>query len=397
MNNKYDIIIAGSGISGMSLAYYCAKSNLNVLVIEKRNILGGSFTTESVNDYWLELGAHTMYSSYGNLIDIIEGCGIKNDIIKRKKVPYKAYKNDKAHSIISQFSILELLFSLPSLFMIKKDNQTVETYYSRILGKRNYMKFFQYMFNAVPSQPTNDFPANILFKKRKRRKDVLKSFTFRDGMKSIIEAISKLPGIETVTGTPIKSVARKNNIFLITTENQQTFESDYLALATPANITAGLLKTLIPDISNLVGKIKYVNTESAGIIIRKDDIDFKEIAGLVGVNADFYSVVSRDVVEDDKYRGFVFHFIPGKSNDQAKIDYICTTLNIPEEKLVQSFIRQNTVPSFRLGHESIIREIDNLLLEDNLLITGNYFSGMAIEDCVSRSLCEFDRLQNIRK
>ena len=76
MDKKYDIVIVGSGISGMSLAYYCAMEKLNVLVVEKSDAMGGSFTTVNSNDYWLEMGAHTMYNSYGNFIDIIEGLSL---------------------------------------------------------------------------------------------------------------------------------------------------------------------------------------------------------------------------------------------------------------------------------------------------------------------------------
>ena len=176
MDKKYDVVVVGSGISGMSLAYYCAREKMSVLVLEKNEATGGSFTTVNSDDYWLEMGAHTMYNSYGNFIEIIEGCGLKEEIIQRKKVPYKAYKNGKISSVISQFNIPQLIVSIPSLFSIKKDGQTVESYYSRIVGKKNYNKFFQYMFNAVPSQATNDFPADILFKKKRSKKGYTEEF-----------------------------------------------------------------------------------------------------------------------------------------------------------------------------------------------------------------------------
>ena len=112
MDKKYDIIIVGSGISGMSLAFYCAREKLNVLVLEKNDSLGGSFTTVESDNYWLEMGAHTMYNSYGNFIEIIEGCGLKEDLIRRKKVPYKVYNNGKISSVISQFNIPRLLVSI---------------------------------------------------------------------------------------------------------------------------------------------------------------------------------------------------------------------------------------------------------------------------------------------
>jgi len=396
MDKRYDIVIVGSGISGMCLAYYCAMDQMNVLVLEKNNSPGGSFTTKNSDNYWLEMGAHTMYNSYGNLIDVIEGCGLGEDIIQRKKVPYKAFKDGKISSVISQFSIPQLLFSLPSLFRIKKDNQTVESYYSRIVGKKNYHKFFQFMFNAVPSQPTNDFPADVLFKKRNRRKDILKSFTFRLGIKSIIEAISKVQGIDVITGTNVTSITMKDDSYQITSEDKDIYEAEYLALASPVNATAELTKSLLPGISKEISRINYVYTDSVGITIEKKDVNIKKVAGIIGINEDFYSVVSRDVVEDEKYRGFVFHFKPGKLDTPAKIEFICKVLGIAKENIKDTFCIQNTVPSFKLGHESIVKEIESLIEGKKLLLTGNYFSGMAIEDCVSRSRSEFNRLQKLR-
>jgi oxygen-dependent protoporphyrinogen oxidase len=43
----------------------------------------------------------------------------------------------------------------------------------------------------------------------------------------------------------------------------------------------------------------------------------------------------------------------------------------------------------------LVRELDSLLAGKGLLLTGNYFIGLAIEDCVSRSLSEFRRLRGL--
>jgi protoporphyrinogen oxidase len=393
MEKKYDIVIVGSGISGMSLAYYCAKEKLNVLVLEKNEVPGGSFTTVNSDNYWLEMGAHTMYNSYGNFIEVIEGCGLREEIIQRKKVPYKAYNKGKISSVISQFNIPQLIVSMPSLFSIKKDDQTVESYYSRIVGKKNYKNFFQYMFNAVPSQATNDFPADILFKKRNRRKDILKSFTFRQGIRSVINAISKFPGIDVVTGAGVSSISVSQDSYEITTENREIYKTEFLALAAPVNVAAELTRSFSPEISEEIGKIEFVLTDSVGISIEKKDVNIKEVAGIIGINEDFYSVVSRDVLEDENYRGFVFHFKPGILDNPEKIEFICKVLDISKDKIKDTYYVQNTVPSFKLGQKSIVKEIDNLLKGKKLLLTGNYFSGMAIEDCVSRSKSEFNRIK----
>ena len=50
-----------------------------------------------------------------------------------------------------------------------------------------------------------------------------------------------------------------------------------------------------------------------------------------------------------------------------------------------------------LGHQEIVDDIDRLAADLPLFITGNYFAGLAIEDCVSRSFDEFGRLQRLQQ
>ena len=45
---KYDVIIAGGGVSGIAAAYTAAKNGLKTLIIEKESFLGGSITSSLV-------------------------------------------------------------------------------------------------------------------------------------------------------------------------------------------------------------------------------------------------------------------------------------------------------------------------------------------------------------
>ena len=55
--------------------------------------------------------------------------------------------------------------------------------------------------------------------------------------------------------------------------------------------------------------------------------------------------------------------------------------------------KENYIPSLRIGHPEIIAKVERLLAGKPLFLAGNYFRGVAIEDCVSRSLSEFQRLK----
>ena len=161
---KYDVIIVGGGISGMSFAHYARKAGMSCLLIEKESRIGGSFHSARLgkdNDqFWIELGAHTCYNSYTNLIEVMEDCGMINEVTPRAKVPFRLLKKGQVKSFPSQINFLELLVSVPRLFTKKKEGETVKSYYGSIVGQRNFKKVFSALFSAVPSQNAGECPAN---------------------------------------------------------------------------------------------------------------------------------------------------------------------------------------------------------------------------------------------
>ncbi len=50
------------------------------------------------------------------------------------------------------------------------------------------------------------------------------------------------------------------------------------------------------------------------------------------------------------------------------------------------------LPSPTLGHDLTVKEIDRLVAGTRLALTGNYFAGLALEDCAIRSREEFARV-----
>jgi hypothetical protein len=104
--------------------------------------------------------------------------------------------------------------------------------------------------------------------------------------------------------------------------------------------------------------------------------------------------VSRDTVRHEHYRGFSFHFKPGSGDLPFKLKRIAEVLRVNSDQLEEVATTGNSVPSLLVGHGSLLCEIDRLIAGKRLLLTGNYFSGLAIEDCVSRSLSEFSRLKD---
>lgn len=388
--SQHDVIIVGGGISGMSLAHYCAKAGLKPLVMDKNDRMGGTFNTCRKDDFWFELGAHSCYNSYGNLVDLIRETGSLDKIIKPGSAGYKLFTKDTIKSIMSQMSIPELLFSLPKMLGAKMNGETVESFYSKILGKRNFEKAIGPMFNAVICQKSNEFPADMLFKKRERRKEVIKKFSLQGGLKSIIDAIAADPAIETVAGREVKDIEFAENFFTVTTTDGSSFEAKLLALAVPSQPAAAMLQKSFPQIANKLIALQAANVETLGVIVRKEETKIGPIAALAASDDIFYSFVSRDPFPDPVYRGFAFHFKADAGSRESRLDRIAQVLGTKNFEHIAG--AEHVVPSLRLGHKETIAEVDGLLAGTPLLLTGNYFTGLAIEDCVSRSLQESRRV-----
>lgn len=68
MTNKYDAIVIGAGHNGLVAATYMAKSGLKVLVVERREIVGGAAVTEQIfPGFDFDAGAHRVGSLHPNL------------------------------------------------------------------------------------------------------------------------------------------------------------------------------------------------------------------------------------------------------------------------------------------------------------------------------------------
>jgi protoporphyrinogen/coproporphyrinogen III oxidase len=352
--------------------------------------MGGTFNSCRTDNFWFELGAHSCYNSYGNLVDLLRETGSLAKVIKPGNAGYKLFTKDGIKSIMSQMSIPEFIFSLPSMFGAKMDGETVESFYSKIVGKRNYEQAIGPMFNAVICQNAGEFPADMLFKRRARRKDVIRKFSLQGGLQSIIEAVAAEPAIETVAGKEVEEIDFTDNVFMVTAADGSTLETKWLALAVPSGPAARMLQKSFPTIANKLSALKAEKVETLGVIIRKEETKIGPIAALAASEDIFYSFVSRDPFPDPVYRGFAFHFKAGVGSRETRLERIAQVLGTRNFEHIAG--AEHVIPALRLGHKEIIAEIDGLLAGTPLLLTGNYFTGIAIEDCVSRSLQESRRL-----
>ena len=73
-----DIIILGAGLTGLTLAYNLKKHNINIVLLEGRERLGGRiFTKQNPNSPPMEMGATWISPQHTLLLDLLQELGVK--------------------------------------------------------------------------------------------------------------------------------------------------------------------------------------------------------------------------------------------------------------------------------------------------------------------------------
>ncbi|WP_088041467.1 NAD(P)/FAD-dependent oxidoreductase [Bacillus sp. EAC] len=72
-DDKWDVVILGGGIAGLTASIYLAKEGKTVLLVEKGSKLGGRGISNNVGGAQLNLGAHALYT---NTLEILNEVGV---------------------------------------------------------------------------------------------------------------------------------------------------------------------------------------------------------------------------------------------------------------------------------------------------------------------------------
>jgi protoporphyrinogen oxidase len=398
MIEHFPHVVIGGGISGLGAAHFAQRLGFETLVLEHSGRVGGTLNSvhfAACAGFWTEAGGHTCYNSYGNLLSILDDLGLIPLLRPKEKVPFRLWREGERRSILSALHPFELLAALPRLWRSSREGKGLAEFYAGTFGPKNYRDLFGPAFRAVVCQPPDQFPAELLFRKKPRRKGLPKSFTLPRGLGEIAQAIADQDGLDVRLNQQVSGVTRVGAGFRVSLSGGDEIVCDALTLAVPPDVAAALIPAGLPDASALAAGIGVAEIETLVLAVPARDLNHRRLpslAGLISVDDVFYSAVSRDYVPDPLWRGFAFHFQPGVLGPADQLKLACRALGVGTDRVAEVAHAANRLPALRTGHADLVARLDQALAGTRLGITGNWFIGVSIEDCLTRSRKEVDRL-----
>ena len=226
--------------------------------------------------------------------------------------------------------------------------------------------------------------------------------SFEKGMSALTDKLAEQLGSRIRIATPVKDISRDGNRYSLQLGNGEEVESDRLILAAPAHAQAGMLKTLDPALAALLDEIPYPALSVVCFGYRKqrvgkvlDGFGFlvpsKEQRAVLGTIVDSNVFPGRAPEDSILLRSMVggartpeFALLP----DEQLISRVCGDLQDilgvnAEPDFIRIFRHQRAIPQYNVGHAARLKAIDERLQKHpGLVLTGNAFKGVSLNDCV---------------
>ncbi len=311
---KKNIAIIGSGITGLTIAYYLKKAGIGFRIFEKSNHIGGVINTVSENGFLFETGPNSGTLSNTQTVRLFEELSDKfelelaNNSAKKRLI----LKNNKWYALPSGLfsAVTTPLFSFKDKLRIlgepfrKPGNNPLETV-SELVVRRLGKSFLDYAIDpfisgiyagnpdylvtkyALPKlynleQQYGSFIKGAIKKAKEPKTDIEKKvtkdiFSAKGGLIQIVNAIIKKIGTENIELNKSIGITKNDNFYLIDGQEYSSVVSTVNASELPDLLTFAD-KNVLQDIVNT----KYAKVTEITIGFKKwNGIKLDAFGGLI--------------------------------------------------------------------------------------------------------------------
>ena len=163
------IVIVGAGPAGLTAAYELVKRDLQPVILEKADKVGGLARTEAYKDYRFDMGGHRFFTKVQKVQRLWEEM-LGDDFLKVARLSRIRYDGRFLDYPLNPFNVLSNLGIVESLLILVSyldaqlrphaEEQTFEQWVSNRMGKRLFKTFFRSYTEKVWGIPCNQIRAD---------------------------------------------------------------------------------------------------------------------------------------------------------------------------------------------------------------------------------------------
>ncbi len=448
--SQLDVAIIGGGISGLSALHYLRQKNagLNIRLFESDSRPGGTIGTDFIDGYSFDHGPNGFLDREPLTLQLCDELGLtdqleranenasKRFILRKGKLrevpmsPPKFLSSD----ILSLKGKLRVMMEPLSSSLGDTEDESLYDFAKRHMGIEAADYLIQPMVSGIfgglaerlslkscfPIMAEMEKEYGSLFKAMIKKSNKAKTegkksggpggpggrlTSVRGGLYGIIERFVELYSDFIQLDTPVKSISREDDAYLIHVENSQTIKTKHIIIATPSYITAEITKQLSESLSESLSKIDYApiavvcqgyqksnikhSLDGFGFLVpKKENL---RILGSIWTSSIFAERTPKDCVQfrsmvggDGDHESIQLSDADILSTVESDLDAIIGIKAPPE---ITSIYRwKNGIPQYKVGHSEVMKQIEAELGKfENIYISGNAYYGIGLNDCVKQS------------
>ncbi len=454
-----EIVIVGSGLTGLATAYWLKKDGFKIKVIESTSVTGGNIKTEKHQNFIFDTGPNSGLETTPLIKKLVDELQLNEEFIYANKSANKRYilRNNVLHPLpLNPVDfIFSKLFSTKGKFRILMEpfiGKSKDGYYQSVaefVRRRLGQEFLDYAINPFVSGVFAGDPENLsvksafpklyrleelyggLFKgmikgakERKRRAEKSKQsaamFSFKNGMSVLTKSLSYFLKDEILLNHRVEKIVKDTNKFKVITNinnSLKEIEAKAILVTAPAYFTAEILKDLDGYLFNQLNSIYYPPVLVLNAIYRKEKIG-QALDGFGFLipekeNKSFLGAIWNDSIfpnrGDENFASFTI-FVGGARQAEIFNKDLNEIINIvlfefegimkinSQPESIKYKLWEKAIPQYTIGY--IEKEFAMTAFEQRnqgIFLGGNYRGGISVGDCIKNSLIHYERLSNFVK
>ena len=439
------ISIVGAGISGLATAQaiLTRKPNAEITIFEAGQRIGGKVWTESSADgYLCEGGVNGFLDKIPRTLELCQEAGVspvRADASAQKRYVFSRGELHKLPEKPPEF-LKSRLLSVPGRLRViyetiaggtDNPDETLGQFATRRLGKEAFERLIDPMASGVFAGDASKLSLKSCFPRiheiemeygslirgliklqmKAKREGKKKTpgpgpggtlTSFANGMSALTDSLAEQLGSRIRVSTAVQDISRNGKRYQLQLENNEVEESDVLILAAPAHAQAHMLQAMDPNLAGLLGEISYPALSVCCLGYRKSQIGqvldgfgflipSKEQRAILGTIVDSNVFPGRAPEGSILLRSMVggartpeLALLP----DEQLISKVRSDLQDilglkAEPDFIRIFRHTRAIPQYLVGHAARLKTIDDKLQKHSgLVLTGNAFKGVSLNDCV---------------